>query len=219
MPKYSVAVALFDYLPILASAVALGCLARLLATSTSALYKVFLVGAASVIAGGLCKASWKLLTALSITPPPGLDTLLFLLMPAGFVMIAVALHQYRHSLHQFRTPMVISSSYAIAWLPALLLVVMLPESRMWFVWLLALSVIANAGMLWQCAGIARAQAGGAALSIGLLVYSFCAAMGMAGLSRLPEGELTAWAQELTNLSGQMALAIACWRIQQKGQLS
>ena len=216
MPKYSVAVALFDYLPILASASGLWWLRRLPATHTH-IYKVFVVGAASVVVGGLCKASWKLMTALGITPPTGLDTLLFLLMPAGFVMLAAALHQLRRQLHSNRTTLTISASYALAWLPALLFAVSLPQSRLWFVWLLALSVFATAAFLWQSAMIARTQSG-ATLSISLLVYCFCSALAMAGLARLPASEMTAWAQELTNLSGQLALAAACWRIQRKGYL-
>ncbi|MGJ8686394.1 MAG: hypothetical protein ACSHWQ_02865, partial [Spongiibacteraceae bacterium] len=63
MPQYSIALALFDYLPVTLSAYGLYYLLKALATVNLHWQRIAILGATLVISGGLLKASWKLIVA------------------------------------------------------------------------------------------------------------------------------------------------------------
>ena len=63
MHSYSTSVALFDFVPVLVSAVALLFLARGISQVHRGLAPVAWAAALLIPFGGLCKASWKLLVA------------------------------------------------------------------------------------------------------------------------------------------------------------
>ena len=142
MPQYGLDSALFNFLPVLLTALALFCIARLVRALAPANAPMALAGAALVVLAGLCKASWKLIVALGGPDLPWLAGALFPLMAPGFTLLTLAVWQAQRN-----TP-------ARPWLMALALIGIaygisalrswgLAVERGWFLPLLALASLAN----------------------------------------------------------------------------
>lgn len=217
MDKYSAGVALFDFVPVLVAGTALALLARGIASRNPALGLTAWIGAALVVTGGLCKASWKLLVALYEVDIAWLQTLLFIAMAPGFVALAFSVDQTRRawaasgpSAQALLSPALIrlAAMLGLPLLIAVLLVVAVPESRAWFFWLLGVTTLANAAMVVAAARLSR-LAGLKWPIAACFAANFLGTLVLSGLSRLPPTEENAWLQESVNLVTQLALLIAC----------
>lgn len=93
MPQYGLDLALYNFLPVLFTALALFCIARLTRALLPASAPMALLGAALVVLAGLGKALWKLILALGGPDLPWLANALFPLMAPGFTLLALALWQ------------------------------------------------------------------------------------------------------------------------------
>lgn len=221
MASYSVGVALFDFVPVLITASGLFLLARGIRHLHAPLAVAAYAAAALVALGGLCKASWKLLVALQQIRIDWLENLLFILMAPGFITLAYCMfharQRWRGGTSADRTGY--SRTRLGLWLAVPLLVAAWlawahPQTRLWFFWLLATTTIANAALLFNAIAAARWSGLGWQV-IALLIYNFAATLILSGLSRLPEGEATAWIQEGVNFSAQSALALGLWLLSRR----
>lgn len=221
MTPYSIEVALFDYLPVALTAVALALLARGISARHRPLAGVATLAAVLVSLGGACKASWKLIIASGGPALPWLENLLFILMAPGFAAMAFSLHHARRAWQWGEIPNAHGRSRLALWmaLPLALaasLALALPGSRAWFFALLAATTLANWTLLAQ-AGLAARKGGFGGRVIPLLVLNFIATLLLSRLSRLPPGESSAWIQEGVNLVAQAALALAFWQLGRRMQ--
>ena len=210
MHEYSLAVALFDYLPVLVAGLGTLCLAKAISQRQAALAPVAWCAALAVPLGGACKASWKLLIALDQPPLPWLENLLFLLLAPGFLTLAACLHRATATSPQSIGWGLVAWA-AMAPFGALAAWLVWPEARWWFVWLLALTVLGSTALII----IAIRQARRLALPWPVpaaLLYNLVAGFVLSGLSRLPPGESTAWLQEGINLTSQAAFAYGAWQL-------
>ncbi|MBK1717687.1 hypothetical protein [Thiocystis violacea] len=91
MLDFPVSLALFDFLPVLLMGVALWYLARLVQAIEAPLHRLAWLGGLLIVAGGLSKATWKLLVAATGVDIGWLATALFPLMAPGFALLAVAI--------------------------------------------------------------------------------------------------------------------------------
>lgn len=221
MHDYSTAVAIFDFVPVLITALGLACLAQAIAQRHPALMPAAWIAALLIPLGGLCKASWKLIVALSQQHIAWLENLLFIALAPGFVLMAFCLFHARKAWQAGSAPRHAQYSRLrlLLWLSlplagALIAAVQAPQTRLWFFWLLGATTLANATLLWHA--IAAARHGGLRWPVLLLfVYNFVATLALSRLSRLPPSEFTAWTQELVNLSAQLALALGLWRLSRR----
>ena len=145
MPAFGLDLALINFLPVLFTALALVCIARLVRALSDGFAAMALLGAALVVLGGLSKALWKLILALGGPDLAILANALFPLMAPGFALLAFALGQA-----QRRTP----TQGPPAWLLPLMLIglcygvagwrsVALAIERGWFLPLMILASVAN----------------------------------------------------------------------------
>ena len=145
MPQYGLDLALYNFLPVLFTALALFCIARLARALAPANEPMALLGAALVVLAGLCKALWKLILALGGPDLPWLANALFPLMAPGFTLLALALwHAQRETPAPPRRPWLmplalIGLGYGIAALRSWGLAV----ERGWFLPLMTLASLAN----------------------------------------------------------------------------
>lgn len=212
MSEYSLAVALFDYLPVLISVLGLAALSRGMRTAIGQLASLAWLATAAVATGGLCKASWKLLIALGNPAIDWLENMLFIAMAPGFVLMACLLsHTRRVWLHQHPANALpiarVLLWVALAPVGAISIATAWPDSRAWFFWLLAMTTAGNAALLLQASLAARQSGLGWSVVAGL-GYAFLASLALGGLARLPDSNTTAWIQEGVNLSAQTALALS-----------
>jgi len=211
---YSLGLALFDYIPVLLSALGLTLLAGLLGRTLPASRPLLFLAVALVIAGGLSKASWKLLWVLSGTNIMLLSNLLFILMAPG--MILLACHVYAagrcwRGLEQgapARTGVVLSIT--ILGLAAFAAIGQ-SGSKVWFFLLLGAASLANITMSallirqsW------RLQERGTAL---IFLFSIAVILSLSGLSRISEGSAPLqWLAECLNTLAHGSFALAVWRL-------
>lgn len=87
---FSLGLALFDLVPVALTAVAFWFIARILHDLAPSYYPMAVLGGGLVIAGGLSKATWKLVAAAAGVDLTWLSNALFPLMAPGFVLLAVA---------------------------------------------------------------------------------------------------------------------------------
>lgn len=217
MHNYSVAVALFDYLPVLLSGLGLFWLARGVAARHRRLASVAFGAALLVPFGGLCKATWKLLVALGQPPLNWLENLLFIAMAPGFAAISFSLFHAVRAWQRNTAPQ--QADYpagrlllwlALPLLGGLIIALLAPLPRAWFFWLLGATTVANAALIVHAVGASYWS--GLRWPAALFIYNFVATLMLSGLSRLPPGEATAWIQEGVNFSAQGALALAAWQL-------
>ena len=125
---YTVGLALFDFVPVVLSSIGLWVIAGLVGRTDPSKARMAKLGWALVSAGGICKASWKLVLGLTdgATDIRWLDNSLFLFMAAGFVFFAFALAEHRSL--AWNVPLgVVTGSYVAAALSFFL-----GGSRSWF---------------------------------------------------------------------------------------
>ena len=91
MLAFPLSLALFNFLPVALTGVALWFLTRYVASQDAAVGRLALLGSALILAGGLSKASWKLIAAATGTDLVWLAAALFPLLAPGFALLAVAL--------------------------------------------------------------------------------------------------------------------------------
>lgn len=210
MPDYSLGVALFDFVPVFFTVLALSWLALGVGSSHASLLPLAWTAVTLIGLGGLCKATWKLLIATRAVDVVWLDQLLFVLLAPGFIVMAFVMHHSRGS-----GPGA-SRGRLLLWLCVPLLgatmaISLQPDSRLWFFWLLAVTTVANAALLIH-ASLASRDRGLGWLVAGCFALNFIATLALSGLSRLPQGEATAWLQQSVNLFAQGALATGAWHL-------
>lgn len=218
MHSYSLSVAIFDFVPVLISALGLHFLARGIAFRHPPLAAIAWGAALLIPFGGFCKASWKLIVATQGQHIDWLENLLFIAMAPGFIAMSFSLF---HAKRAWREPVAsarYSSTRLLLWLALPLLVsvaaaVLRPDSRLWFFCLLGVTTIANAALIIHA--IAACKWGKLGWPMAFFAYNFVATLALSGLSRLPPGEATAWIQEGVNISAQAALALGAWRLSRR----
>lgn len=222
MQTYSFGVALFDYLPVAVTAVALAFLARAISQRHRALAAVAWSAALLIPFGGVCKASWKLIIATQQQDIVWLANVLFIAMAPGFIAMAFSLRHAR--LAWQRGTAAGTATYSRNWLALLLIAPLLaglaaawwaPETRLWFFSLLAITTVANAALIVQA--LLACKRGGLVWPAACFALNFAATLILSGLSRLPASEATAWLQEAVNLFAQSALALGAWRLARRMQ--
>ncbi len=147
MPDFTIGLALYDFLPVGLTGVALWFIARLVQAQDAPSWGLALVGSGLILAGGLAKASWKLIAAATGTDIGWLSNALFPLMAPGFALLAAAVWAGTRGLHR-RQPL-------RAWPLALLIVLLafaLSAARQWMLeiprgWFLPLLTLASVGNL------------------------------------------------------------------------
>ncbi len=215
--QYTIAVALFDYLPVALSAFGLHALASALSLTHSTIGLWARAGAWLIPLGGVFKATWKLRIALGYPALDWLENLLFICLAPGFLLVALATSSaYRVARSGALSRGAKPGPLGVLALPAIIggsLALIYPDTRIWFFSLLALTTLAN---LWLVIAAYRwtllLQTG--RLCRISLVAAFLGTLALSGFARLPPTEWTAWIQESTNLIIQGLFAWAFWSIYQ-----
>lgn len=90
MLAFTPGLALFDLVPVALTGLALWYVARLVRELAPSHHRMAVLGGVLIVAGGLAKATWKLIAALQGADLVWLANALFPLMAPGFVLLAVA---------------------------------------------------------------------------------------------------------------------------------
>lgn len=195
--------ALFDFIPVFLSAVAVCFLARWM-QGKFAFTKTTWIGALTVAAGGLSKASWKLIVVTTKNDIQILDNALFPLLGAGFVLLFLSFVFGVFKKERWVWPIalaVIAAFYIWSY-------TMLGASnpRAWMFVLLGMTVGFSTLLSLSLTGVclARKKILAAFLIFGSIIGYFY----LAKLARLPDQTLALqWQEELINTGSQGAFLL------------
>ena len=212
MENYTLGLALFDYLPVIAAGFGLYLICKYCAglANYSGIW-IILVPAIALI-GGTLKASWKLVWAIEHVNYGWMSDQLFFFLASAYVLMAVlVVRSLRAAAH--------GSSLANNWwvLPVQIIVVMLAgvfylkastDGRTWNFLLLAVLSIANLVFLIALMIHARkVRVTPALIAFGLnLVLSYA----LVGLARMEQTAELQWIEEFVNLANNSLVAIGAW---------
>jgi hypothetical protein len=218
MAEYTLSLALVDFLPVLFTAVGFAYVIRLVSSVLPAQGRIAFLGGLLVVAGGLFKAVWKLLMAVSAgaVDVDWMEDGLFVFMAPGYVLFTWSVWQVSRSVQGKRT--------LNAWLfPLILNLIMLgtswylfiarPDSPAWERILLSGTVLANviSGILLIVFAFRQRLTMAGWLFIANLFGIFI----LNGLARLPEQPISLqWIEEGINTFSWLVFAIAAGRVYQ-----
>ena len=224
MENYSLGLALYDYLPVALSAFGLYLLATEIGRTLPASKLLALTGVALITAGGLCKASWKLIWVLGKTDIALLSNLLFILMAPGMIILAFHVFSAKRRWSGAgqagrgpadRGPAVRPALWSMLCAAAVLALAAIAAvsqpGKTWFFTLLAAASLANisiSGMLIHTSWGLRQR-----LTAAIFMFSILVILSLSGLSRISEGSAPLqWLAEILNTLAHGSFALAVWRL-------
>ena len=213
MERYTLGLALFDYLPVIAAAIGLTLVCQycaLVGRQRGAwIYLVPLVA----VTGGALKATWKLIVVTTGTNIQWMSDQLFFFIASGYVLMAslVVMAFRAHakgeqlSASWWRGPLLM----AAAVVATALVLANTSESRGWAFLLLGVMSIAN--LVFSIRLIAHSVGQRKWLAVLGFSMNLILAYVLVGLARIPEQTLELqWAEEILNFISTSALALAAW---------
>lgn len=213
MGFFTLPLALFNFLPVLLTALALALLVRLLTRLRPDLALWAIVPYALIFAGGLSKAVWKLIATLTGQDLTWLANALFPLIGPGFVLLAVVVWM------SFHRPVPDPNKYRILFLTLVAIVLAIAVAvlrtwgldipRGWFLPFMLLTTLGNLGLMvllirraWQ----ARQGAAVALFGVNVVVAFGLQPIAMAGADTLT----LHWLEQVMTALGSAAFAAAMW---------
>jgi len=218
---YSVPLALEDFLPVIFSGIGLFYVARMVSKMDKALSVMAYLGVALITLGGLSKASWKLIYALSEsqTNIQIMDNALFFGLSTGFILLAYAVWYAQRSYFEEKRP-------GNIWLfPIIVCIATVgaalytgsqydPERdspQVWFLILLGMTTIFNFVTLGLAIRQAKRQK--QMLAVALFCINLAAIIILQGIARTGDRtEASQWVAQITNTISQMGLIYGAWLI-------
>lgn len=224
MELYSVPLALEDFLPVILSAFGLYLLAGMITKMDESCKSMAYLGFVLVTLGGLSKAIWKLIFAISEgqTNIIMMDNALFFCLSTGFIFTAFALMYSQGNLSGRGRPnniwLIPAALASITLVTAFgISVTMYDPTRegrqMWFFILLGMTTIFNFLALGLAIRQSRQQKQW--LALGLFVVNLSAVIILQGLARAAEQtEALQWIEQIVNTIAQAGFVYAVWLLSQ-----
>lgn len=200
--EYTLSLALFDYVPVALSGLGMILLARWLQSSAA------LLGTGLIIAGGLSKATWKLLVVVTGVDHVWLANLLFILLAPGFLLVAGATFSRLAGKPEIRAWMTGGALAALSLATAAYLANSQPDARTWVYVLLGMTSLATIGLGGRLIayGLGRKQR----LAALLVVVNLAGVFTLSYLARLEQTAALQWIEEGLNTVTHGALTLAIW---------
>jgi hypothetical protein len=220
METYSLSLALEDFVPVILSATGLFIVARMVARLDTGIGRMAYAGFVLVSVGGLLKATWKLIMALTDaqTNIVWMDKGMFLWMAPGFLLLAFAVwYTGEIMMGRKRTQRI--------WLaPGVMLALVAvalfftgfpdPEINTWRFILLGVMTLSNIVLVLLLIQKARhfGMTGAALLFLLNIVLVFV----LNGMARMPEQTIPLqWTEQLLNTAAQGAFLLAAWQLNKR----
>ena len=217
METYTLSLALEDFLPVILSSAGFWLVAGMLGRVDAQIGRMAQIGWLLITTGGILKASWKLIMALTngATDIVFFDKSLFVWLGVGFTLLSYAISYAWRILHQ-RNPR------SRIWLWPLVtnllffggaLATGFPDATIntWRFIYLGMMTIAN---VWIAALlIAQARRQRQSMAAGLFVVNIVIVFILSGMARIPDQTIPLqWTEQILNTLGQGAFLYAVWQL-------
>lgn len=216
MTEYTVALALEDYIPVILSSIGLFFVSRMVGRVDGRLGQMATIGWLLITIGGLLKATWKLLMALSNTQTDivWMDKGMFVWMAAGFTLVAFAVWFMSEARGGKRPQRVWLGPGAVLGLSlAAILFTGFPDPAVnsWRFILLGVMTIGNVVLVVLL--IQQARRLGLNKMALLFLVNIVIVFILSGLARIPNQTIPLqWTEQLLNTFAQGAFAFAAWKL-------
>ncbi|HEX5827483.1 MAG TPA: hypothetical protein VFY23_08185 [Candidatus Limnocylindrales bacterium] len=206
---YSLALALQDFVPVILGAIGIVAIVRLVRREDPAAGQWALLGAVLIVGGGLSRATWKLLNALTGADVVPLFLALYVLLATGYLLFAMALWhgwQTARDRHARVAPWVPALAALVLLLPATALLAPQGGRILPLLWLFT----ATAGSLVTSLILTRWARGiGERRLAALFLANLVATLVLNGVARSDnQGEAVQWIAQLLNTVNQGAFMLA-----------
>ncbi|MCW1969285.1 MAG: hypothetical protein KIH69_014330 [Anaerolineae bacterium] len=220
MFKYSLPLALHDFTPVIFAFLGFLALARMGFAIRRDVGRLMIVGATLTLMGGLGKAVWKLIIALSEggIDVRVLDNGLFFWMAPGFTLMAYGMSYVKRltlnrPLRRDNIWLVPVIAWAVIWAVGIAAALARPDSRTWnLIWLAVTSV---GQLIVSSFAVTQALRQGQKPPAILLIVNFVAVLALTGLARAERNLTNQWTEQIINMCSYAAFAYACHQIAQK----
>lgn len=219
MTTYTLGLALEDFLPVIFSSVGLYFITQMIVQTDSRLGQMARIGWVLVTVGGLLKATWKLVMALTNgqTDLIWFDKGMFLWLAVGFTLLAAAFWMTLRMMNGQERPLrpwLIPSGVIGLSLVAISFTGF-PDVTVntWRFILLGVMTLAN--VLLSILLIRKARQEGLSLAAGLFLVSIVVAFILSGLARIPDQTIPLqWTEQILNTLSQAGFLYASWQLVQ-----
>lgn len=214
MEGYTLSLALFDYLPVLAGGAAIYLVCRYCAGLARHGGPWVALIPLIALAGGGFKATWKLILAAQGINLQWMSDLLFFFLVGAYVPMAVlvvrslraARHGARLAAGWWRAPALLAAAAA----GGAYFLKTTADGRAWSALLIAVVALASLTMLLALIGHAFAR--GHRLAAGAFAASLVLSYVLVGMSRMEQTAQLQWIEQSVNLAGNLLLAAGAWRL-------
>ena len=208
MYQYSLGLAAFDFVPIVLSGIGLYFVTACATLWSANWQNLARLGAVLVLAGGISKASWKLIIASQQIDISWMNSALFFCLAPGMFILATTVWGASNNKNSRakKITILIPATFLIG---AAVIAAKWPEQRYSTYYLLLLTTAGNLALAFQL--IIKAWNLRRFSASVLLFCNILAVFIMAGLARLPDqSEGLQWIEELLNAASQGAFAFATY---------
>lgn len=209
---YTIPLAVYDFLPVLFTAVALSWVVRMVVFVCTEMGRTVALGAVLVVTGGTAKATWKLIMAVSggTLDIRWLDNSLFVFMAPGFLLLASGVWGMTRIVRRLSaTPArVLGPLSVIATLSgSVALALLIPDSPAWSRLLLGMMVLA--ALTLNVLFVVFAVREKLVLATLLLAANLAGTLVLNSLARLPDQTIPLqWVEQSINSASWLAFAVA-----------
>ena len=214
MENYTLGLALFDYLPVIAAGFGLYMICKYCAVLGRYSGPWIIVIPLIALIGGTLKASWKLIWALQRVNHVWMSDQLFFFLASAYVLMAAFVIA---NLRAWRKERPLDTLWWL--LPGVIVAIVIclslyllasTEGRTWSILLLSTLSLANLAFLLTLIGHSwkRENKVAFALLIANLVLSYV----LVGLARMEQTAALQWIEESLNLANNSLLAVAAWSL-------
>jgi hypothetical protein len=213
MENYTLGLALFDYLPVIAAGVGLYLVCRYFARLAQYDGPWVVLMPLIAVTGGTIKASWKLIWALQQVNYTWMSDQLFFFLASGYVLMAMFVMRSQRAANR-------GEALAANWwqLPVLLVIALVAAAfylmagggRGWVGLLLATLSVAN--LVFLVTLIVHAAKRGNRVAAFAFAASLTLGYVLVGLARMEQTAELQWIEEIINLFNNSLLAFGAWRL-------
>jgi hypothetical protein len=214
MENYTLGLALFDYLPVIAAGFGLYMICRYCAVLGQYDGPWIVVIPLIALTGGTLKASWKLVWALQQVNYVWMSDQLFFFLASAYVLMAAFVIA---NLHAWRKDRPLDSLWWI--FPGVIVAIVIclslylltsTEGRTWSILLLSTLSLANLAFLATL--IAHAWKRGNQIAVAAFIANLVLSYVLVGLARMEQTAALQWVEEFLNLANNSWLAVGAWSL-------
>lgn len=218
MEDYTLGLALFDYLPVIAAGVGLYLVCRYFAALAQYDGPWVVLMPLIAVTGGTLKASWKLIWALQQVNYTWMTDQLFFFLASAYVLMAFFVIRCRRAAGRgealaanwWQVPVLL-----VAVLVAVAFYLMAGGGRAWVGLLLATLSIAN--LVFLVTLIVHAARQGNRVAAAAFAASLTLGYVLVGLARMEQTAELQWIEEIVNLFNNSLLAYGAWRLTDRAE--